>query len=67
VAEGENGFIARSASPEDLAAAVLRIHAAGPALRESTAQWFARNAERFSLRRTLEVLARAYGDVAESR
>jgi glycosyltransferase involved in cell wall biosynthesis len=67
VADGENGFIAPSASPEDLGAAILRIHAAGPSLRDSTAQWFARNAERFSLRRTLEVLARAYGDVAEPR
>jgi glycosyltransferase involved in cell wall biosynthesis len=67
VADGENGFIAPSASPEDLAAAIVRIHAAGPSLRDSTAQWFAGNAERFSLRRTLEVLARAYGDVAEPR
>ena len=67
VAEGENGFIAPSASPEDLAEAILRIHAAGPSLRESTAKWFARNAERFSLRRTLDVLARAYGDVGDPR
>jgi glycosyltransferase involved in cell wall biosynthesis len=60
VSEGENGFIARSASPEDLAEAVLRVNAGGPALRAATASWFARNAERFSLRRTLEIQAGAY-------
>ncbi len=65
MAEGENGLIAPSASPEDLAEAVLRIHDAGQSLRESTARWFARNAERFSLRRTLEIQARAYGDAGE--
>ena len=40
VDEGENGFIAPSASPEDLADAILRVRDAGPALRTSTAAWF---------------------------
>ena len=40
VDEGENGFVAPSASPEDLAAAILRVRDAGPALRTSTAAWF---------------------------
>ena len=41
VDEGENGFVAASASPEDLAAAILRVRDAGPELRASTAAWFA--------------------------
>jgi len=61
IEEGENGFIVKSASPEDLAAAILRVHAGGSALRAATASWFARNAERHSLRRTLEIQVEAYG------
>ncbi len=44
VSEGENGYIAPSASPEDLAAAIERVHADGQALRERTASWFRSNA-----------------------
>jgi glycosyltransferase involved in cell wall biosynthesis len=64
VAEGENGFIAPSADPEDLAAAILRVRAAGPALRERTAAWFARNATRLSLENSLEQVVAAYDDAA---
>jgi glycosyltransferase involved in cell wall biosynthesis len=62
VDEGENGFVAASASPEDLAAAILRVRDAGPRLRFSTAAWFARNAERLSLDRSLNRVAAAYAD-----
>jgi glycosyltransferase involved in cell wall biosynthesis len=65
--EGENGFIAPSASPEDLAAAILRVHAAGPALRESTAAWFASNARRLSLGASLEIALAAYGHRLSAR
>jgi glycosyltransferase involved in cell wall biosynthesis len=61
VEEGVNGFIAPSASPEDLAAAILRVREAGHALRESTADWFARNAERLSLSHSIDVVSEAYG------
>ncbi len=61
VTEGENGFIARSASAEDLAAAIIRVHAAGRPLRDSTAAWFARNAQRLSLGHSLAVALRVYG------
>ena len=60
VDEGVNGFIADTASPEDLAAAIVAVHRAGFELRESTAEWFARNAERLSLTRSLETVADAY-------
>ena len=60
VEHGVNGFIAESGAPEDLAAAIVAVHRAGHALRETTADWFARNAERLSLRRSLEEVSRAY-------
>jgi glycosyltransferase involved in cell wall biosynthesis len=60
VEDGVNGFVAPSASPEDLAAAIVRVHEAGPALRASTAAWFAASAERLSLAGTLERVAEAY-------
>jgi glycosyltransferase involved in cell wall biosynthesis len=60
VAEGENGFVAPSAGAEDLAAAILRVHEAGNALRRSTAAWFRRNARRLSLESSLETVLAAY-------
>jgi glycosyltransferase involved in cell wall biosynthesis len=66
VTDGENGFIAASASPDDLAAAILRVHDAGRPLRESTAAFFARNAERVSLERSLEIALGVYGTAPAS-
>ena len=60
VEEGVNGVVADSAEPAELAAAILRVHEAGPALRESTAAWFERNADRLSLDRSLETVLAAY-------
>ena len=62
VEDGVNGVIAPSADPDDLATAIVRIHEAGPALRESTSEWFARNARRLSLDNSLETVLRAYED-----
>jgi glycosyltransferase involved in cell wall biosynthesis len=61
VEDGVNGVIAESAEPAALAAAVERVIAAGPALRESTADWFGRNAPARSLEASLAVVAGAYG------
>jgi glycosyltransferase involved in cell wall biosynthesis len=61
IEEGVNGFVAASSSPEDLAAAILRVRDAGPALRESTAAWYAANARGLSLADSLERVAAAYG------
>ena len=60
VSEGENGYVAASASPEDLAAAIERVHAEGPGLRERTAAWFRANAERLSLEGSLERVLESY-------
>jgi glycosyltransferase involved in cell wall biosynthesis len=61
VEEGVNGAVAPSAAPEDLAAAVVRVHQAGTDLRRSTLDWFHRNAERLSLERSLQSVLEAYG------
>ena len=66
VEDGVNGVVARSAQPEDLAEAILRVRELGPALRESTADWFERNAERLSLERSVATVLGAYG-VGEGR
>ena len=60
VSEGENGYVAASASPEDLAAAIERVHAEGHALRERTAAWFRANAERLSLESSLRTVLAGY-------
>lgn len=60
VEEGENGTVAASASREDLAAAIVRVHEAGHELRERTAAWFARNARRLSIESSLERVASDY-------
>ncbi len=62
IEEGINGFVAPSAAPDDLAAAIVRVHEGGEALRLSTANWFAANGRRLSLGHSLEVVARAYGE-----
>jgi glycosyltransferase involved in cell wall biosynthesis len=60
VEDGENGFVAASDSPEDLAAAIERVHAGGQALRERTAAWFEANARRLSLESSLERVVEVY-------
>lgn len=62
VEEGENGFVAPSASPQDIADAILRVRAAGAPLRASTAAWYERNRERLSLSASLDRVAAAYAD-----
>jgi glycosyltransferase involved in cell wall biosynthesis len=61
VVDGENGVVAASAAPEALADAIERVEAAGPSLRESTAEWFRRNRKRLSLESTFEALDDVYG------
>jgi glycosyltransferase involved in cell wall biosynthesis len=64
--EGRNGFVAPSGSPEDVAAAILRVRDGGQPLRESTADWFRENAERLSLERSLERVVESYGVTCRS-
>ncbi|MDX6674268.1 MAG: hypothetical protein QOH11_1686 [Solirubrobacteraceae bacterium] len=67
VEEGENGAIAASAAPEDLAAAIASVHDAGSDLRDRTAAWFARNAKRLSLESSLETVLDRYQRPSNSR
>jgi glycosyltransferase involved in cell wall biosynthesis len=60
VEDGQNGFVAPSAAPDDLARAIVRVHEAGPALRESTAAWFERNARRLSIDASLDAVVASY-------
>jgi glycosyltransferase involved in cell wall biosynthesis len=62
VEDGENGVVAPSAAPADLAGAIVRVHEAGENLREATADWFERNASRLSLDGSLSVVVAAYRD-----
>ena len=56
-----NGIVAPSASPEALADAIVAVHREGAEMRERTADWFARNAQRLSLSSSLDRVLSAYG------
>lgn len=62
VEDGTNGFVAASASAEDLSGAIVAVHRAGSSLRESTAAWFAANAERLSIESSLPAVLRVYAE-----
>jgi glycosyltransferase involved in cell wall biosynthesis len=58
IEEGVNGFVVDS--PEQLAAGIERVLAAGPVLRASTADWYARHARTLSLEQSLDAVAESY-------
>jgi glycosyltransferase involved in cell wall biosynthesis len=60
VDEGTNGAVAATASPQDLADAIVDVYRAGPALRTRTAEWFRANAPRLSLDGSLRTVVAAY-------
>jgi glycosyltransferase involved in cell wall biosynthesis len=64
VDDGVNGYIAASASADDLGAAIVRAYRSGFALRETTAAWFERNSSVLALDRSLGVVSAAYRDGA---
>lgn len=61
IAEGLNGTVAASSDPQVLAEAIVRVHEAGLAMRESTVRWFAENAESLSLEHSLRAVLESYG------
>jgi glycosyltransferase involved in cell wall biosynthesis len=61
IAEGVNGTVAPSSDPQALAEAIVRVHTAGLALRQSTVRWFAENAESLSLEHSLRLVLESYG------
>ncbi len=60
IAEARNGMIAPRSDPEAIAEAIVAVHERGLALRQSTAAWFAENAERLSLESSLEIVLASY-------
>jgi glycosyltransferase involved in cell wall biosynthesis len=58
VQDGVNGYVA--ASVEDLPRAIARVHQEGAALRERTAEWFARNAKALSAAESARRIAAEY-------
>ena len=60
VQDGINGVVVASADPEAIADAIVRVHEAGIELRESTARWFAENAESLSLESSLRKVLASY-------
>ncbi len=64
VAEGVNGFVVDEAEPWALAVAILAAHAGGQALRDATAEWFAREAPRLTSRATMRAVEACYREVA---
>jgi glycosyltransferase involved in cell wall biosynthesis len=67
IEDGVNGFVAASGAPDDLAAAIVRVHEGGESLRASTAAWFADNAGRLSLEGSLDRALEAYGAELNAR
>ena len=67
VVDGVNGAIARSASADDIADALLAVVEGGPELRESTARWFAENAPALTIERSLELVIAGYARRAVGR
>ena len=62
VDSGENGVVARSGSPADLAAALHEVTRGGDQLRQRTRAWFARNEQRVSIEASLERVTESYSD-----
>jgi glycosyltransferase involved in cell wall biosynthesis len=61
VLEERNGLVAPSARADALAAALVRVHEAGPELRVSTLAFFKEQASRLSLDASLKKVSAAYG------
>jgi glycosyltransferase involved in cell wall biosynthesis len=60
VIDGENGAVAVSVEPDELASAILRAVEAGPTLRASTAHWFAEHASRLRIDASLRLVSEGY-------
>ncbi len=58
--EGVNGCVVPGATAAQIAEAIVRVHDAGAVLRESTAHWFAENADSLSLESSLRKVLESY-------
>ncbi len=62
IVEGLNGTVAPCSDPQALADAIVRVHRAGFALRESTARWFAESSAALSLETSLRAVLAGYSE-----
>lgn len=60
VEDGVNGVIVALSEPEDVADAIVRVHHAGMAMRESTARWYGEHAADLSIEASLAVVLAGY-------
>jgi len=63
IEEGENGFVAASAEPETLAAALVAVHAGAPELVRRTRAWFAHNVQRLSIDASVTQVEAVYAEI----
>jgi glycosyltransferase involved in cell wall biosynthesis len=60
IEHGVNGLIVDRPHATEIGSAIVAVARAGRTLRESTQDWFARNADALSLTRSLDAVSRAY-------
>lgn len=60
VEDGVNGYVAATASAEDLAGAISAIYEGGVDIRRSTADWYERNERRLSLDGSVDIIVAGY-------
>lgn len=60
IAGGVNGIVAAGADPEALADAIVTVHEAGTAMRDSTARWFAEHAAELSMQSSVRAVLAEY-------
>ena len=60
IEEGVNGTIAERSDPQSVADAIVRVHEAGFAMRQSTARWYAEHAVELSLESSLQTVLDSY-------
>ncbi|HEX4435959.1 MAG TPA: glycosyltransferase [Solirubrobacteraceae bacterium] len=66
IVEGVNGTVAESSDPDTIAAAIVRVHEGGLAMRQSTARWFAENIDTLSLETSLRTVLAGYSGAEEA-
>lgn len=64
VSDGINGFIAESAEPAVLAAAIAAVHAGGAPLRQRTCDWFISNRDRLTITGSIAQVEAVYRQLA---
>ncbi len=66
IESGENGFVAASADPQELAGGILACVRGGEELRARTLAWYAANQQRLSLASSLEAIEALYAELADA-